>query len=77
MTPMMTMVPISSGDEAGILGGVAIPMDMGFSMHTVPKPNVITPLGPAVDDLKDIAIQNGGNTRGMNIPGQFKVFSKN
>ena len=73
---LMTTIPISNGDNAGVLGGVASQIMMGPSRHTMGSTNVLYGGMPATK-MTSMTGQNGVS---MNIPGltlvpaQFKVL---
>jgi hypothetical protein len=73
---LMTQVPISQGDNAGVNMGVASGMVMGPSKHLMGSFGVIYE-GSPVTKMTSLTGQNGMslNTPGMTlVPAQFKVM---
>ncbi|KYF52861.1 hypothetical protein BE08_10945 [Sorangium cellulosum] len=71
---LATTVPISMGDNPGVLGGVVSRRNMGPSRRLVPYPKLLLQNKPAVR-LGATGIQNQININGTNIvPGQVKVL---
>ncbi|WP_437981109.1 DUF4150 domain-containing protein [Sorangium sp. So ce117] len=71
---LATTIPISSGDNPGILGGVVSRRNMGPRKHLVPVRGVLWQGKPAVR-LTTSGLQNQINTNGTTIvPSQFKVL---
>lgn len=71
---LQTIIPISVGDNPGILGGVVSRRNMGPSRRLVPYPKLLLQNKPAVR-LGSTGIQNQINTNGTTIaPSQVKVL---
>jgi Toxin PAAR-like domain len=71
---MGTTVPLSMGDNTGVLGGVASAMMMGPARNLRCSVKVITGGMPATRWL-DNTLQNNTNAPGLTlVPGQFKVL---
>ncbi|WP_437587407.1 DUF4150 domain-containing protein [Sorangium sp. So ce1000] len=71
---LTTSIPISSGDNPGILGGVISRRNMGPRRHLVPVRGVIFQGKPAVR-LSCTGLQNQINLNGTTIvPSQTKVL---
>ncbi|WP_437620202.1 DUF4150 domain-containing protein [Sorangium sp. So ce1151] len=71
---LATIIPISMGDNPGILGGVVSRRNMGPSRRLVPYPKLLLQNKPAVR-LGATGIQNQININGTNIvPSQPKVL---
>lgn len=71
---LATTVPISSGDNPGIAGGVVSRTVMSSSRRLVPYPKLLLQNKPAVR-LGATGIQNQINTNGTTIvPSQLKVL---
>ncbi len=72
---MSTTIPVSIGDNAGVLLGVASGMFMGPVRNTMCSTKIITGGSPATRML-DTTMQNSTNVpAGMTlVPGQFKVL---
>ncbi len=69
-----TTVPMSMGDNVGVIGGVASGMMMGPARNLRSSMKVITGGMPATRWL-DNTLQNSTNAPGMTlVPGQFKVL---
>ncbi len=74
---LMTTTPISNGDEAGVLGGIASQVFIGPSKHLLGSFSVLYGGMPATRSLMDMTGQNGMalNAVGSTIvPSQFKVM---
>ncbi|WP_437723147.1 DUF4150 domain-containing protein [Sorangium sp. So ce861] len=71
---LTTIIPISMGDNPGILGGVISRRNMGPSRRLVPYPKLLLQNKPAVR-LGATGIQNQINVNGTTIaPSQVKVL---
>ncbi|WP_437334090.1 DUF4150 domain-containing protein [Sorangium sp. So ce296] len=71
---LATVIPISMGDNPGILGGVISRRNMGPSRRLVPYPKLLLQNKPAVR-LGATGIQNQINVNGTTIaPSQVKVL---
>ena len=71
---MMTTVPLTNGDNAGIALGVASGLVMGPSRHILPSVSVIVG-GAPVTRLTSVSIQNSTNCPGMRlVPSQVRVL---
>ncbi|WP_437936678.1 DUF4150 domain-containing protein [Sorangium sp. So ce341] len=71
---LTTVIPISMGDNPGILGGVISRRNMGPSRRLVPYPKLLLQNKPAVR-LGATGIQNQINVNGTTIaPSQVKVL---
>ncbi|XXX76723.1 DUF4150 domain-containing protein [Sorangium sp. So ce134] len=71
---LATVIPISMGDNPGILGGVISRRNMGPSRRLVPYPKLLLQNKPAVR-LGASGIQNQINVNGTTIaPSQVKVL---
>ncbi|WP_437597409.1 DUF4150 domain-containing protein [Sorangium sp. So ce590] len=71
---LATSIPISIGDNPGVLGGVVSHRFMGPSRRLVPYPKLLVRNKPAVR-LGATGIQNQINTNGTTIvPSQVKVL---
>ncbi|WP_437524839.1 PAAR-like domain-containing protein [Sorangium sp. So ce726] len=69
-----TTIPLSSGDNPGVLGGVVYPRNMGPRRHTVPVRGIIVGNKPP-SRLSGLGLHNQINVNGTTIiPGQFKVL---
>ncbi|MGM0417353.1 MAG: DUF4150 domain-containing protein [Thermodesulfobacteriota bacterium] len=69
-----TTIPVSMGDNAGVLGGMASQLMMGPARNTRCSTKVITGGMPATRML-DTTMQNLTNATGCTlVPGQFKVL---
>ena len=63
---MMTVVPLSMGDNAGLAGGVASGTDMGPTRHILGSFTFIVGTAPATR-LTDMTIQNSTNCPGATL----------
>ncbi|MCP4077986.1 MAG: DUF4150 domain-containing protein [Gammaproteobacteria bacterium] len=71
---LMTTVPMSNGDNAGVNMGVASGMMMGPSRHTLGSTNVLFGGMPATK-MTSMTMQNSTNAPGLTlVPSQFKVM---
>ncbi|WP_437569381.1 DUF4150 domain-containing protein [Sorangium sp. So ce542] len=71
---LATVIPISMGDNPGILGGVISRRNMGPSRRLVPYPKLLVQNKPAVR-LGATGIQNQINVNGTTVaPSQVKVL---
>jgi hypothetical protein len=69
-----TVIPISNGDNPGVLGGVISRRNMGPSRRLVSYPKLLLQNKPAVR-LSATGLQNQINVNGTTIvPGQVKVL---
>lgn len=69
-----TVVPISTGDDAGVLGGVVSGTDMGASRRVTGCNTILLKGKPAVR-LGSQGPQNNGNCTGTTVvPSQLKVL---
>ncbi len=72
-----TTVPVSFGDEPGVIGGVASGTNMDVSTYTLCANTVITGGAPTAR-LTALTLQNAGNVPGATIaPSQTKVLILN
>jgi len=62
---LMTTIPMSNGDNAGVVGGVASSMVMGPCRHTMGSTNVLYGGSPATK----MTSMTGQNGMSMNVPG--------
>lgn len=70
-----TLIPISSGDEPGVLGGVMSGMFIGPSRHVKGSVKVFSNGLPITRSMMDPTMQNMTNAIGMTVvPSQFKVI---
>ncbi len=71
---LMTQVPVSTGDEPGVLLGVVSNLIKGPCMHTMGSVKVFRAVMPATKMLSP-TLQNGINVPGLTItPSQPKVL---
>ncbi len=71
---MMTTIPLSNGDNAGVALGVASGMVMGPARHVTASFTVFMGGAPATK-MTSVAIQNSTNCPGMRIvPSQVKIL---
>jgi len=71
---MATTIPVSNGDNAGVMGGMVSQIMMGPVRNVKCSLKVITGGTPATRML-DNTMQNLSNASGMTlVPGQFKVL---
>lgn len=71
---LATIIPLSNGDNPGVLGGVVSRRNMGPSRRLVPYPKLLVQNKPAVR-LGANGLQNQVNTNGTTIvPAQVKVL---
>lgn len=71
---LMTQVPVSTGDEPGVLLGVVSQLIKGPCMHTLGSVKVFRAVMPATK-MTSLTLQNGFNIPGMTItPSQPKVL---
>ena len=71
---LATVAPLTNGDNAGVVMGVASGMVMGSSRHVLPCATVLVGGVPATR-LTSVTIQNSTNAPGMRIaPSQVKVI---
>ena len=71
---MMTTIPLSNGDNAGINLGVASGLVMGPGRHLTAAFTVLIGCAPATR-LTSVALQNGTNCPGCRVvPSQIKVL---
>ena len=70
---LLTTIPLSNGDNAGLALGLISPSVMGPSRHITCVPNVLFKCIPATR-LTSLAVQNRCNALGMRVvPSQIKV----
>lgn len=70
---LLTIIPLSNGDNPGLALGLISPSVMGPSRHITCVPNVLFKCIPATR-LTSLAVQNRANALGMRIvPSQIKV----
>jgi hypothetical protein len=71
---MMTTIPMTNGDNAGVAMGVASGMVMGPSRHLTAAFTVLVGGAPATR-LTSMSLQNSTNAPGMRVvPSQIKVL---
>ncbi len=71
---MMTLVPLTNGDNAGVALGVASGTVMGPARHLTGSFSVIVGGAPATR-LGSVSLQNSTNCPGVRVvPSQFKVL---
>lgn len=71
---MLTTVPLTNGDNAGVMLGVASGLVMGPSRHVTGAFTVLVG-GPPVTRVTSMSIQNSTNCPGMRaVPSQVKVL---
>jgi hypothetical protein len=71
---LFSTVPVTLGDQPGIMLGVASPMVMGPSRRTTGSFTCITGFAPT-QRLTSIGLQNNSNAFGVRVvPSQFKVI---
>lgn len=71
---MMTTIPLTNGDNAGVALGVASGLVMGPARHILPATTVIVGGAPATR-LTSMSIQNSTNCPGARIvPSQVRVL---
>ena len=71
---LSTMIPLTSGDEAGVKGGVVSGTNMGASRHTKGADAVLVG-GAPVTRLTSPTSQNNGNCTGVRVsPSQTTVL---
>jgi hypothetical protein len=74
---LMTITPLSNGDEAGVMGGLISQIFIGPSKHMLGSFGVLHCGLPATRSFVDMTGQNGmvPNAFGMTtVPSQFKVM---
>ena len=74
---LLTMIPVSNGDEAGLLGGVVSQVFIGPSKHLMGSTGVLYGGMPATRSFVDMTGQNGMAPNAMGatlVPSQFKVM---
>ena len=70
---MATIIPLTSGDNGGILGGVASGTVMGPARHLTASFSVLLKGSPATR-LTSLSLQNSTNISGLRVqPSQLKV----
>ncbi len=71
---MLTTVPMTNGDNTGVMMGVASPTVMGPSRHLTGSFTVLVG-GPPATKMTSVALQNSTNCPGMRlVPSQVKVL---
>ncbi|BDU73735.1 DUF4150 domain-containing protein [Mesoterricola silvestris] len=71
---LATVVPMSAGDNAGVMGGVASAMMMGPARHLMGSVKVFSG-GAPVTRMLDPTLQNGTNAAGLSLaPSQTRVL---
>jgi hypothetical protein len=69
-----TVIPMTNGDNAGVIGGVASGTDMGPSRHLLGA-NTVLFGGMPVTRLTSMSLQNSTNAPGVRlVPSQVKVL---
>jgi len=74
---LLTTIPVSNGDEAGVLGGVVSQVFIGPSKHLMGSTSVLYGGMPATRSFVDMTGQNGMAPNAMGttlVPSQFKVM---